>query len=368
MASKHKPEELSESTKQFHAAAMMRVQDLFADSLGETGETLTETLKENLVGVITGAHKTFRYMLVTGLLAAVTDEHLDPLSLQASAEVEGAYDARSLAFYVIVPFEKSWLKGRLGASTEPGANKPMRYPTVSLKNKVRKGKDTRLLHNLFDALTEVKTLAMPHREAAFKFVLREILKLPPNAASVAAIPVEESNLSAAAFFDFFEDHTKGESAVATLAGYFGVYYPKGTVIKVHPSTESGASSKEVGDIDLEFEDGRKFAVEVKDKVYSQTDVNHACEKAALAGVKRVIFARGASAEKTRVPEMALRDNWARKGVDLTFIDISGLLGVAIAISDGALLKTLAESIYTALAQMNAAESTIGSYKKAFKVV
>lgn len=59
MASKHKSEELSESTKQFHAAAMMRVKDLFSDSLSETGETLTDTLKGNLTSVITGIHKTF---------------------------------------------------------------------------------------------------------------------------------------------------------------------------------------------------------------------------------------------------------------------------------------------------------------------
>ena len=362
-----KQEELSESTKQLHEAAKMRVEDLFADSQTETGDSLSLELKQNIVNVITGPHKTFRYMMITGLLAAVTDEHLNPLCLQASAGVAGAFDARSLAFYVIVPFEKSWLKGRLGASNEPGANKPMRFEMISLENKVRKGKDKKLLQCLYYGLLEVKELDMPHRESAFKYALHEILKLPPNAASVATIPLKEDNLSVAAFFDFFEDHTKGESAVATLAGYFSVFYGKGTSVEVHPSTESGASSKEVGDIDLHFTDGRRFAVEVKDKPYTKVDVDHACEKAAYAAVRRVVFARGSVGEKSKIPEGALRDKWAKRGVELTFLNISAVLGVAMAMSDSFQRKTLAEAIYSALGKMNAADITIKSFKNHFKV-
>lgn len=368
MAAMKQKVELSDSARQLHAAAEMRIQELFTDAIQEKGGSLSLELRSNIADVISGSHKTFKYMLMTGLLAAVTDEHLDPLSLQASAGVAGAYDARSLAMYVLVPFEKNWLRGRLGASNEPGANKPMRYPTISLENKVRAGKDAALLKKLYFAVSEVKTLQMPARETAFKFALQEVLKLPPNAASVAVLPIDEGNLSTDAFFGFLDDHTKGESAVATLAGYFSVFYSKDTVVKVHPSTESGASSKEIGDIDLEFSDGRVFAVEVKDKVYSTTDVNHACEKAAHASVRRVIFARGSEAEKVRgIPEMALLDKWSKRGVELTFLDISDVLSVAMAVSDGALMKTFAESIYVALATMNAASTTLASYKKHFKV-
>ena len=47
-----KQEELSESTKQLHEAAKMRVEDLFADSQTETGDSLSLELKQNIQGDI----------------------------------------------------------------------------------------------------------------------------------------------------------------------------------------------------------------------------------------------------------------------------------------------------------------------------
>ena len=72
---------------------------------------------------------------------------------------------------------------------------------------------------------------------------------------------------------------------------------------------------------------------VSDKPYTDVDVNHACEKAMNAGVRKVIFAVGACAEKPRVQEGALIDVWAEKGIELSFLKISGILGAATAISD-----------------------------------
>ncbi|NEQ98881.1 MAG: restriction endonuclease, SacI family, partial [Cyanothece sp. SIO2G6] len=45
--------------------------------------------------IIQGKHLTFRYILVTGLLGKATNPSINALALQAGADVEGAYDARS---------------------------------------------------------------------------------------------------------------------------------------------------------------------------------------------------------------------------------------------------------------------------------
>ena len=93
--------------------------------------------------VLCGPHKTFRYMLFTGLLAAVSDKNLHPRCLQVNARVPGAFDARSLCQKVVVPFEKKMLNGRLGASNEPFANKSARFDmikktTTSERGRIRK--------------------------------------------------------------------------------------------------------------------------------------------------------------------------------------------------------------------------------------
>ncbi|MBW4660785.1 MAG: restriction endonuclease, SacI family [Drouetiella hepatica Uher 2000/2452] len=79
--------------------------------------------------IIQGKHLTFRYILVTALLGKATNSSINALTLQAGANVEGAYDARSLCHGVVVPLERQLLNSSLGGSNEPFLNKPARFPT-----------------------------------------------------------------------------------------------------------------------------------------------------------------------------------------------------------------------------------------------
>jgi hypothetical protein len=79
------------------------------------------------------------------------------LSLQAGADVDGAYDARSLCHSVLVPLERQLLNRSLGGSNEPFLNKPARFPTVSSSNPVRAGGDRQLLLILHKILSQIKT-------------------------------------------------------------------------------------------------------------------------------------------------------------------------------------------------------------------
>lgn len=355
----------SQATK-LREAAQLRLQQLFGSALNVDSAQIPSALRLSIEQVINGPHKTFRYMLVTGLLAAVTDRTLHPRCLQMNAGVPGAFDARSLCQKVFVPFEKAYLQGRLGASNEPFANKSARFAMVEKTNNVRKGVDTQLLHALYDALETVRLGDCDLRKRAFCFALYVILKRPPHAASVMELaPVTSGSLTAGAFFDFFESHTKGVSAVATIAAFFRMFYGRGTKVVVHPATESGASPKEVGDIDLAFSDGKRYAVEVKDKPYSKVDVNHACEKAIAAGVRKVVFAIGFSARKSNVPWGVLTNYWADRGVDLAFLQIEGSLAVAMALCDGDGRREMANGIYRALVEMNAPDDVMALFEKTF---
>ena len=306
-------------------------------------------------------------MLFTGLLAAVSDKSLHPRCLQVNAGVPGSFDARSLCQKVVVPFEKKMLNGRLGASNEPFANKSARFAMIQKSNNVRKGSDKRTLFMLYDVLEFVRTADERTRVQIFKLALSVISKLPPNRSSVTVLPpICATDIGAEAFFTFFESRTKGVSAVATLAAVYRLLYTKPMRMKVHPATESGASSKEVGDIDVELPGGRKIAVEVKDKPYTDVDVNHACEKAMDAGVGKVIFAVGSSAEKVRVHEGALMDVWAEKGVELSFLKISGVLGAATALSCAEDRHRMASDIGNALDEMNAPIEVKKLFARIFK--
>ena len=234
-------EKISPSTK-LRQVAQLRIQQLFGSALTETGESLPPAMRDGISRIINGPHKTFRYMLVTGLLVAVSDPRLNPRCLQMNAGCEGAYDARSLCQKVIVPFEKTYLQGRLGASNEPFANKTARADMIDGRIHVRKGLDTFLLETICEVLELIRQGDSALRKTAFVYALSVILKRPANSATVLETsPIESAGLGANSFFSFFEAHTKGVAAVAVLAAFFRMFYEKGTKVKVHAATECGAS-------------------------------------------------------------------------------------------------------------------------------
>ena len=188
----------------------MRIDQYFVSALTETGAGLPPDVADGVRNVLCGPHKTFRYMLFTGLLAAVSDKSLHPRCLQVNAGVPGAFDARSLCQKVVVPFEKKMLNGRLGASNEPFANKSARFDMIKKTNNVRKGADQKALNMLYDVLEFVRNADDEVRVKTFKYALSVISKLPPSKSSVTVLPpICATDIGVDAFFRFLESHTKG---------------------------------------------------------------------------------------------------------------------------------------------------------------
>jgi hypothetical protein len=243
--------------------------------------------------IIQGNHLTFRYILMTALLGKATNSSINALALQAGANVEGAYDARSLCHGVVVPIERQLLSNSLGGSNEPFLNKPARFPLISLSNPVRAGKDRELLLILHRVLSEVET-----SEQAFNSLCAAVqYAIARQAARTELFPrlSADSHLKVIEFVDAFVTRSIGGQVAAIVSGtilstYFDQF--EGFEVTVHPVNQSGASSNEVADIDIK-KDGVIFvAVEVKDKQFSEQDVDHAAFKASQYGLKSITFIIG----------------------------------------------------------------------------
>ena len=353
---------------ELHTAAEVRLYDFFRASADYSGTEIPPEMRDHIRVVINSIRKTYRYMLFVGLLVAVTDQKLHPRCLQLKAGCEGAFDARSLCKSVVVPFEKKMLKGCLGGSCDPYVSNPARLPMVEKDNDAKGALDRDHLSRMYDVLEYAKASDLGMRKSLFRYAYGCVLKRQPQESSLADFgDLSAAGLGPDPFFDFLEAPTLGASAVATLAAYFRRFYGKDVRVIVHPLTESGSSPKEVGDIDLKFKDGRIYAVEVKDKPYTDVDVNHACEKALSVGVHRVIFAYGAEAEKKRPQDGVLVSAWSEKGVELTFLSIESALSVAMAVSDEMLRQELAQGMAEALGEMNAPGTVVDQFTKIFNV-
>lgn len=264
----------------------------------KTRQCPSDEIVHLLEKVILGSHKTYKYVLVTNLLAKATNVRANALSLQAGAPLRGAFDSRSLCHEVVVPFERECLADALGASNEPYLNKPARFTHLDVDNPVRKGNDKEILEVLvatanlvnkrgssfaFDCLTCCFSLL--ERVRAKNELLRTVKTIvTPDLIDIYAYIAR-----------YVEEAFGGETCAAVVGAVEKQFYAclKGEYrVEVHKVNESGASSREIGDIDVYEGDTCFYSVEVKDKDFTVYDVEHAFGKMIAAHVGRGSFVYG----------------------------------------------------------------------------
>lgn len=308
--------------------AALKVARTQSEVLDDAGTAIDEILK--------GSHKTYKYVLITGLLAKATNEKINPLALQAGANLEGAYDARSLCHKVVVPFERENLNKALGGSNEPFLNKPARFPFLSKDNAVRRGKDQETLHSLINVLSKVTSSI-----EANTYLCHAIRKLLIKKRELGNLQTIKINRKFSHFEitklipHFLNTSYEGKTLVILTGALEKLFYLKregNWRVVVHKVNQSGASSKEVGDIDVFFDNRLDHSIEVKDKDFSVYDLEHAFDKIIKEGGTKgqLIFGNEVSFDQQSVREK------------LTEYERKGFIGIIDNIEDYAkmiLLKT-----------------------------
>lgn len=275
--------------------------------------------------VLSGSHKTYKYVLVTALLAKASNAKIDPLTLQAGAPLKGAYDARSLCHQVIVPFERDFLHSALGGSNEPFLNKPARFTHLSNDNAVRRGNDKETLELLLTTLPKIKKSeeAKAYLACALEFLnerIKELLILNDSEIKYNPTLVEVYEF----IYRFLEKSFEGETSAITVGALEKLYHSKqknSFKVLVHKVNQSGASSKEVGDIDIYKGKVFQYAVEVKDKQFTAYDLEHAFKKIIEGKGKKGQFIYGPNAKFDDAIIKAKLTEFDKKGFMTLFLDI-----------------------------------------------
>ena len=260
------------------------------------------THKEFIDFVIDNTHLTYKYILFTAILSKAADNSINPLCLQKHSSLPGAYDARTVCHKVIVPFEMEILKKALGGSNEPFLNKPARFPELSKDNAVRRGRDQSILYSLWDNLPLITT--SEDATQCLDYILYKLIKIRDEKEQLTIFTIEDSmNLPSKLLHyigEALKESYEGEILTLMIAGIYHLMYLHNpdVVVEVHPVNQSGASSREISDLDI-FLNGRLISSnELKDKEYAETDVRHAADKVMSAGGDRMLFIEGPRGEKT----------------------------------------------------------------------
>lgn len=270
---------------------------IILDTAFNESEYVNDAVGRKIDNILRGTHKTYRYILVTALLAKATNESVDILSLQRGDGKKGKYDARSLCHKVLVPFETMRLPGCLGGSNEPFLNKPARFVSLSLKNAVRKGKDLQTLSEVIDILSVISDspTAYKYLRSAL-YCMKEISKEYVAKFSVGDTLIDISEFSQLVLdyiYAITEHSMEGEVCPLIVAQLEQMYLGKDYKVEPHKVNQSGASSKEVGDIDVyDMDRNLIYSIEVKDKDFSEQDVAHAITKFRQADLNTSLFVYG----------------------------------------------------------------------------
>lgn len=248
--------------------------------------------------IILGSHKTYKYVLVTNLLAKAVCQQANALCLQAGAKMRGAFDPRSLCHKVVVPFERDHLAGALGASNEPYLNKPARFTHLDKSNAVRDGNDRHILETLISVAKCVNHVGpvLARADLSYCFHLLERVIANNELLQTVHTIVTPDLIDIYAFISrFVSESLEGETCATVVGAVEKQFYAclRGDYrVVAHKVNESGASSKEIGDIDVFENDSCFYSIEVKDKAFSVYDVEHAFNKMIAAHVRRGSFVYG----------------------------------------------------------------------------
>ena len=283
----------------FDAARAILGKALDASKSGESVASDVEPgLRKSLETVVFGTHKTYKYILVTNLLAKATCPKANSLCLQAGARMRGAFDSRRLCHKVVVPFERERLANALGASNEPYLNKPARFPKLDARNAVRDGNDRHILETLIRIAESVNEGGHALAFVCLAFCFRLLEKVIANNAllqTVSTIMTPDLVDIYAFVTRYVAESFEGETCAAVVGAVEKQFYAslRGNYrVVVHKVNESGASSKEIGDIDVYEDDTCFHSIEVKDKAFTVYDVEHAFNKMIAAHVRRGSFVYG----------------------------------------------------------------------------
>jgi hypothetical protein len=242
---------------------------------------MDEAIRHAVQASINSKTKTYRYVLPTQTIAKFVNPSLDARCIQIKRGGSGAFDARTIAHQVIVPFDRS-THNVLGGSSEPYVNNPLRVPEVSLEGTILgKQKDKEGWNNLFHVLTSLESVNNPaYTSDLLRQIQIEIYRRLTTVSIIYPTPRRISLLQTVNLLnEFLSTPSGGDRAQAvatalmlTIGKQFHIYE---RVVRSKTNT-ADQSAGQVADIEcFDSSGGLILAVEVKDV---RLTVNHITDK------------------------------------------------------------------------------------------
>ncbi|CAB3730296.1 restriction endonuclease, SacI family [Trinickia soli] len=279
----------------FHQAARNYLENAWSAVLNipDLNATVDTKWSTHLGRIIREGGSTYPYVLLTQLLGKCVNPDLNALCLQDSSELPGAWDARSLASKVVVPWNEAVGRPISGANPDPYVNNPARYKNFGeeMRSKAKNKIDYDFLHSL---AYELQTSAAEDAAKIFSLALVEIRRhLESNDSEYFGPPRVSLDDVISVIKSFISTPSNGVRlqviTYATLKVFSTAFTDFGGV-RSYPTNSADRAGGRAGDVERINRDGVvDFAIEVKDETLSQAELGNTILKARAANVFNVLF-------------------------------------------------------------------------------
>jgi len=234
-------------------------------------------IREAIIESVNSGTKSYRYVLPTQLVAKLANPSLDCHSLQAAWGSPGAFDARTIAHKVIVPFDRANQRA-LGGAPEPYVNNPLRNPAITSQyrasQKDKPGWD--LLCQVLDTVQQRGSAEFARQ--VFQQVLFEIQRRVQRMSIAYAVPNRVSFEGTMRLLqDYLATSSGGARVQAVAAALFraiGAEFKLYEHVRTANITASDVSLDRVADIEcLDKDEHIVLAVEVKDRTLTLSQLD-----------------------------------------------------------------------------------------------
>lgn len=278
------------------------------------------------MAAVSGA-KSFKYLLVTGVLAKAVQPNVHPRAIQVGSSLPGAYDARSLCHKVIVPFEKT--RGNLfGMSDEPFVNKPLRHPEHDKSNpQLRNGKISAIMH---DSLEMVRVVPEGEVYAALVHILR-LGKQRADLTKAVSMAGEQDLAVSTKFVSEFLGRADGGARLVALWAAMLRLSDEESDVRAHNPNQSDEYSGTIGDVEVFMEGELLSASECKHRPISLDDIEHGLAKNKVGAEYIFVIAAGfqenqETAVRNRIVEAASQADVSLIEAEHDFVTMLKMMG------------------------------------------
>jgi hypothetical protein len=235
---------------------------------------------------------TYHYVLPTQLLAKVADPNLDAHAIQAGYPGPGAFDARTVAHDVMVPFDRG-NERVLGGSPEPYVNNPLRVPGVTAEYRAaQKNKtDWDKLVAVLDAVEKSEDVAFVR--SVFDQVLFEIYRMLAGVAVIYPTPnrisLDRANLLVQQYLAIKSGGERAGAVCTALFRTIGRKFGLFDEVKREKVNVADMPSGMSADIECWFAGEIVLLVEVKDRELTLVQLDSKLDTARARHISEILF-------------------------------------------------------------------------------